>query len=303
MKNIVFYGASVTQQSGQSGYVPRFKNIIDLEQNKYNIIQKGYGSMHLNDAGIVKIDNIINENPHYCFLDWFSTGLIITNKLNLYIYLDVIVRKLMLNNSQICFLLIDRTDMCNNRLIMYNHIKEYCKLYKLHLIEIYNDTNVNDLLRDTIHTNELGANLYANKIYEYFVNNMVNTNIVYTNMPNENNFFNIKTLQVNQEIHDEINIEGQFEIIGIFQKIGIFSGIVEILRDDKNSYKYMIWDQWCHYTRDNIKLSIPISNKVKIKVLQDTFDTTSCKSNIDFSKCNKYMYIYEIYYFGDLCIT
>ena len=75
MKNIIFYGASVTQQSGQSGFVPTFKNMIDLNQLEYNIIQKGYGSMHLYDAGIIKIDNIINENPSYCFIDWFSTGI------------------------------------------------------------------------------------------------------------------------------------------------------------------------------------------------------------------------------------
>jgi hypothetical protein len=302
MKNIVFFGASVTQQGGASGYVPTFKNMAVSSQLEYNIIQKGFGSMHLTDAGICKINDIINENPHYCFVDWFSTGLIITDKQELFTYLDVIVSKLMLINSQICFLLFDRIDICNRRLIMYDHVKEYGKLYNLHVIDIHNNTNINELLRDTVHTNELGANIYANKIYDYFVNSIINTDTVYTNIPNENKYSNIKTLQINKEIHDEINMEGHFEIIGMLQKIGNFSGVVEIIRDGSNNYKEMIWDQWCHYTRDNIKMRIPTSNKIKIKILQDTFDTTLCKTNFDFSKCNKYMYIYEIYYLGNLCI-
>ena len=48
--NIVFFGASVTQQTKESGYVPQFKNILINNNHHFNVIQKGYGSMHLYDA-------------------------------------------------------------------------------------------------------------------------------------------------------------------------------------------------------------------------------------------------------------
>jgi hypothetical protein len=302
--NILFFGASVTQQSGKSGYVPIFKKII--EDNKFddNVIQKGYGSMHLNDAGICKIDSIIDEKPNLCFLDWTSTGLIIVDKASLFQYLDTIVRKLMLIKSQICFLLLDRLEMCRNRLLMYDNVKEYCTLYKVHFIELYNNTNINELLRDTVHTNELGAQFYADKIYNFYLNHKMTQNITYTDtdIPNENRYSKIKTLPLNKEIHDEINMIGSFEIIGIFQKIGNFSGIVEIIRNNEKCYKFNIWDQWCHFTRDNIKINVPLSNQVKIIITQDSFNTDDCKVIVNFNEIIKYMHIYEIYYFGDLTI-
>ena len=39
--NIIFFGPSVTQQSGNSRYVPIFKKILDKDNLNYNVIQKG----------------------------------------------------------------------------------------------------------------------------------------------------------------------------------------------------------------------------------------------------------------------
>jgi hypothetical protein len=89
--NIVFFGASVTEQTKKSGYVPQFKQIVTDNSLNFNIIQKGYGSLHLTDAGICKIDHIIENKPNICFIDWFSTHYIETNKEKLYSYLDIIV--------------------------------------------------------------------------------------------------------------------------------------------------------------------------------------------------------------------
>jgi len=300
--NIAFFGASVTQQSGDSGFVPTFNKLIINNNLNYNIIQKGFGSMHLNDAGICKIDEIISYNPNICFIDWFSTGFISHNKNDLYIYLDTIVRKLMLINCQICFLLFDRIDMCENRLIMYNCLIEYSKLYNLHYIELYNNSNKDKLLRDVIHTNEQGANFYANEIYKYFIENIINKNIIYESIPEKNEYNDIKTLNVDKQINNEILLKGNFKILGILQKIGNFSGIVEINRNNTETYKEYIWDQWCHFTRDNIKTNIPWSETITIKILSDTFDTQLCKIDINFNDFEKYMYIYEIYYLGELII-
>ena len=114
-KTLAFFGASVTQQS--SGYVSK---IDELSNNTYQILRRGYGSMHLYDAGVCFIDDIIDEKPDYCFLDWFNTGFILTDMKRLSTYLDSIIRKIYLNNCIPIFLLLDRMDMCENRLKFYN---------------------------------------------------------------------------------------------------------------------------------------------------------------------------------------
>lgn len=300
--NILFFGASVTKQQGDSGFVPCFQKIIKKNNFNCNVIQKGYGSMHLHDAGICKINDVMEQQPNICFVDWFSTGYILTDKIQLFLYLDAIVYKLMTLNCQICFLLLQIDVVCENRIKMYNLVKEYCKTYLLDHIELYNNLNANEILRDSVHTNNIGAEYYANTIFDYFVDNMMNKNTIYSKIPCENEYSNIKTLQINKEIHDEITLTGNFKIIGILQKIGNFSGLVEITRNDEISYLYNNWDQWCHYTRDNIKINTHWSSKITIKITQNEFNTSNCKVDFNFSNIQKYMYIYDIYFLGDLFI-
>jgi hypothetical protein len=299
--NISFFGASVVQQRHDSGFVIQFNKLIKDNSLNFNVIQNGFGSMHLFDAGICKIKYIINQNPNICFISWLSTGYLTENREELFTYLDVIVRKLMLINCKICFLLLDRTDICEKRLIMYKNVIEYSKIYNLHYIELYNNSNKEELLRDDAHTNEMGAIFYASKIYNYFTKYMIRSPNNYTTIPLENEYSNIRTLDVNKDIDNEIILKGNFKIIGIYQKIGNFSGVIEITKDTE-VYKYTIWDQWCHFERNNIKIAIDWSKEVKLKILQESFDTQSCKHDINFDKFEKYMYIHEIFYLGNLTI-
>ena len=133
---------------------------------------------------------------------------------------------------------------------------------------------------------------------------MINDNIIYTNIPKENEHSNIKILEVNKEIHNEIIMTGKFKIIGILQKIGNFSGIVNITLNNKDTHKCTIWDEWCYFERDTIKISTPPSSEIlHIKITQDTFNTDRCKDNkINFNEFKKYMHIYEIYYLGELSL-
>jgi len=300
---IAFFGASVTQQTKESGYVPQFNNLLLNNNYNFNIIQKGFGSMHLYDAGICKINDVVGENPHVCFIDWFSTGLIVTNQAYLHMLLDCIVRKLMLMNCHVCFLLLDRLDMCENRMLMYTHIIDYAKIYNIHYIELYNNQNVTELLRDTVHTNTQGALLYSSKIYDYFITNILPNDTNYYKIPNENEYSNINCVTINKQVKSIIMLSGNFKLIGIQQQLGPFSGIIEITRNNSEKYTESVWDQWCHFTRDNIKIKTEWSETIAIKILQDTFDTSQCKSDIDFDNIEKYIYVYEIYYLGELLVT
>ena len=296
---VSFFGASVTQQ--KNGYVDIFTKLCD---NTINVKKYGYGSMHISDAGICFINNVINDKPNYCFIDWFSTGFINADG---YIkqFIDTIVLKLIEIDCIPIFLLLDRKDMCSKRLDMYNYVIDYAKQNNIDYISMFNNVNVDELLRDTVHTTESGANYYGNTIYNQFISCIMNkkaNTIIRTNII-KNQYSDIKLLNINETINDSITLYGNAKIIGIYQKIGPYSGIVDVIDEDNNVVKHTIWDQWCNYERNNIKLSFDVKNKATIKIINDEFDTSSCKHNIDWSSYNKKMEIIDIFYVGYVKLT
>ena len=104
--NITFFGASITQQS--QGYVHYFANL----NPQFNIKVFGYGSMHLKDAGICFIDNVLTTDPEYCFIDWFSTAYVDEAKENfeeICLYLDTILHKFYSKGVKLVFLTLPET--------------------------------------------------------------------------------------------------------------------------------------------------------------------------------------------------
>jgi len=193
--------------------------------------------MNLLDAGICFLDNILNEKPNYCFIDWFSTD--VFNDIN-ELYLDCIVKKLFEIKCNVIFLLFDRMDMNSTRINMYNNVILYAKKYNIGYIELYNNDNKQELLKDIVHTNENGSQFYGKKIYNFFINNYKDTNLNnFCIIPNENEYCNIKKLSVNKIVNNKIILTGKFKLIGIYQNIGIFSGLSKL--QINNSLKYIIY--------------------------------------------------------------
>lgn len=293
---ISFFGASVTEQ--KTGYTYEFKKLLE---NNINVSVFGYGSTHLNDAGVCLIDNVIKETPNYCFIDWFSTGFVCFNSY-IYTFLNTIVYKFSQINCYLIFLFFDRNPMEENRIKMYDIVKEYCKNHNIKYIELFNNKNVSELLRDTVHTNELGSKYYANKIYEFYNNEIVNKNNIMINIPEKNKYCDIKSIEINKIIKDKIIFKGNAEIIGILQIIGLNSGIIEINNNNVIT-KYNLWDQWCHYNRTNMKINLIFENFLEINITQEKFDTSLCKNNdINWDSYDKYMDIKQIFYIGELVI-
>ena len=71
--NVFFHGASITQQMGEDSFYQKLikKNTCPL----INFRQYGYGSMSLNSAGFLTINNDAKLTDDICFLDWNSTFL------------------------------------------------------------------------------------------------------------------------------------------------------------------------------------------------------------------------------------
>lgn len=93
-------------------------------------------------------------------------------------------------------------------------------------------------------------------------------------------------------------------ILGIYGTIGRHSGICTIKFDNGTEQKVSLWDRWCHFERNHFNFAIPHhQGKVRIEVLQDGFDTSSCKVPVDFTKYRKQLVCREIYWQGESLIV
>jgi hypothetical protein len=297
MLNISFFGASVTAQ--KTGYVSHFFN-----HKKFNVNQHGYGSMHIRDAGMCFIDDVLEANPDYCFLDWFST--VYTPKdQELHNYLDNFRYKFISKNCQIVFLLFGGSEshMSKSRLEMYDQLIDYSKKYNIPYINLYEhvkDKESKTLFRDMVHTLDLGSEIYGNKIYKEFTDNILDKYPLNSENLIKNKYEEIKKIKLEKQIvEDFIKIKGNGELIGICQNIGPYSGIVNIEADGVFSNQ-RIWDVWCYYERKVIKIQKTLKNYLNIFVSQEYFDRSSAKQQVDWNVKKVIKPFDYLYYIGDI---
>jgi hypothetical protein len=311
--NISFFGASVTEQA--NGYVKSFSNLIGDE---FIVSKYGYGSMHIKDAGVIFIDEVLKSKPHYCFIEWFCTLFVPPTEI-LEEYLNAIVYKLFNNNCLPIFVLIsgDKTILYPDRIRMYKDASNYAKQNNIPFISIYDHPEIQQyetstLFRDSVHTNDVGSKIYANIIYDQFINEIYGKFDLPNNvelefplsspriLPPQTRFHDIKKIEFphNIKITKTIEINGKGRIVGLHQNIGPHSGLIEISGE---SYKqqYNLWDAWCYYCRDNIKIEAEIDGHLKINILQDQFDTSSAKEKVE-PLSKKHIKPYSLYYIGTI---
>tara|TARA_B100000886_G_C20415808_1_gene489221 strand:- start:1427 stop:2326 length:900 start_codon:yes stop_codon:yes gene_type:complete len=295
---ITFFGASVTAQG--KGYVTRFK--LKSINNDIKVIQKGYGSMHMSDAGICYLDNIILDKPDICFIDWFSTGFV-GNKERILPYLNTIIKKLNDNKIKLVFLYLPRHPFEEFRGIMYDESQNYLKELGIPFIDIKsniekNNIKFDEILRDTVHTTEKGGEIYGDIVYEWFIKNVSNLKLCNYDIP-QNEYYNIKykILDSPIEINDKYEIKGDTSYIRFLIDKSPHNGIVLL-----NNKRYNFWDQWCHYTRKCLTGSLPsFKNKLLIEITNEDFDKSKCKiKDLEWEKYEKKIIIHEIFYIGNL---
>jgi len=271
-----FFGASVTKQ--KDSYANLLMREIKKEYQKF-----GYGSMHLTDAGICFIDEVVRYKPDVCFLDWFSTAMIdYRYGTSLETYLDCLIYKLLKAGIRPIGLLFpaleesrERTEM---RLEFYNQVTRYFHSYNLEIINLYeslsrnNAVNIKKILRDFVHTTEYGSRWYALEILRALSSRILelpdepihsNYNLVY---PHSNKYVDVKRTDLNVRIIDFIEIEIENELIGIYQTIGSHSDTVEIYKEKELLGTQKVWDKWCYYERETFKISIDKPGRYKIVV-------------------------------------
>jgi hypothetical protein len=291
MKNrISFFGASVTQQ--HNGYWKYFK---DSNQN-FNVNSYGFGARHLSDAGVCYIDEVLSSNPEYCFIDWFSTGYIKYNEDKfdeIQEYVDTIINKFYKNNVKLIFLIFP--DKTVDKTEIYKKLNNYLTNLKIPVLDLSEcfEKNINEILRDGIHTTDYGANQYSEKISEFFFNEIYNKHEIPKNYPKETKFCNIKKIEFNKIIKNRLVLEGPSEIIGMSQIVGPYTGLIDI-----DGVIFNNWDRWCYYEREMVNLKFKVNKNTIIKVLQDDFDRSLCEHNINWN-IDKFLKIIDIFYVGE----
>lgn len=289
---IVFFGASVTQQ--KNGYVDCFKRLY----KNATVIKRGYGGMHLSDAGICFLDNVVKLKPEICFIDWFSTGYCNQDG-EVFAYIDTILHKLGKIDCRVIFLTFPYFDTSGNKKEFYKDIKEYLKRKNAELITVdeeIGEKNYNLVLRDNIHTTPLGGQKYAESIYKYLMTN--NKASVISDIESTK-YSKIKRIKVRNAFADKLvlNAKGDVYVIGMYGIVGRHSGILEIRNGEKVVCKN-IWEQWCHYSRKHFYLSMPIVDKTEIVISEQSFDTSACKKKVNFD-VKKMLVVDCIYYIGE----
>lgn len=295
-KRIAAFGASVTQQ--ENGYADQLAKKLDVKIKKF-----GYGGMHLPDAGVCFIDKVLSYKPEVCLIDWFSTGYMECTEKTLEC-IDTILYKFSQRNCSIVFLILpgNRSDpRYNEQEQFYNFCRKALKQRNAYFIDIDDKLRITDLsniLRDSIHTTKNGGKKYAEIINEelQYYNPLVLELECYVDNAA---YKSIQKMVVNRVFFKNIDLTLDANILGIFGIIGRHSGICNIEYDNKSSQKIDLWDRWCHFERNHFDFMIPqTQGKVCIRVLQDNFDTSSCKMPVNFQKYKKYIACREIYWQG-----
>lgn len=290
---IAFYGASLVQQ--RNGFWKLFsEKYPNLEVRPF-----GFGARHLNDAGICYIDDVLDFEPDYCIIDWFTTGYVKYNEHKfeeIKTYINTIVHKFFHNNIPLLFLILP-DETCDKKDI-YKKIHAYLDSIQVPVLNLSTSfENTNEILRDGIHTTDYGSEVYAKLVGEFFFSKVFAKYKIPKEYPAWNKFCEIKRLEINKIIYKRLVLTGDCEVIGISQLVGPYTGMLNI---DGNVVNY--WDRWCYYEREMVNMNFPVNGKCTIEILEDDFERALKHVNgegeqTDWSvkKCLK---LFTIFYIG-----
>jgi hypothetical protein len=167
MYRVVFFGASVTAQnknhSSQSvtGYVTFLDDI--LSGSRYLVDRVAYGSSQYSNMGHYGLTNAILTKPNAIFFEWHTTG-------ESYINPEMLIRQhrlLSLLDIKMILLILPSLRHQNNDSLQKYGMLTTLGLPFLDLRFLTDSEGRQDFLRDEVHTNEVGAELYGRIIDKY----------------------------------------------------------------------------------------------------------------------------------------
>lgn len=299
--NILFQGASVTQQEGESSYFYHVQKLFESNRN-FVLHKKGYGGSHLGDAGFFNIDSDTKIPLDLCFLEWTTTA---ASKYDIK-KLCYVVNLLLKKNILPIFLILARSDniTININRECERQVIDFCNQHKIPYLDYRYMIDINNDLRDITHTKTSGAVKYANSLFidiPIIFNKYKNIQLSCINSP----LYKIKSFEdVSFEVKEGLSCRLFFSDILINSEVGIktIHGPSSSMISINNGYrKICVWDIYSHYDRPGyltisknfIKLNDNIGF-INIEVLPDLIDYSNCKRTFDYTG-NKVLKIDAIY--------
>lgn len=256
---ILFYGASVTAQSGEGGYFQHIVRMLD----SIEVVRLSYNASHLQFAGVAMLQKVIDESPQICFLDWVTPSTLS--------FPENTVRRV--NNALLShgifpvWLLFPRTDDLDSSrnccLQVFEEVERDTQVEKI--VDNFPDlkNNISHYLRDVVHTNERGAKLYANWIKDVF--QRVSHKLAlqqFTQLDNKESQFIPKIVSQKGAISHQKNLMLKFKANStgklkffVYCVIGPNSPILRLKLNESGYSKgaeasKIVVDQWCYYERE-----------------------------------------------------
>ncbi|PRO69894.1 SGNH/GDSL hydrolase family protein [Alteromonas gracilis] len=258
---ILCYGASVTAQKGDSGYVQRLTEL--LPKDDYEVIKIGRGASHFEYAGYGFSREIADYAPNILIVDWLSPSM-----------KEFSVRKLTTFNKcfteqgvRVIWVNFPRKDDLNNQRKCFSQVRQSCKDFNLEFIDLnkYLVKEPDKYLRDVVHTTEVGARLYAEVLFDLITskqNPRTDNSIDVTNLP-----VIVETpATVDQSTPFKLAMKVQKRKVDIllecfigpntpFLKFRAESGGYETIEKVVNPL-----DPWCYYTRKMVLPTVSLES-------------------------------------------
>ncbi|AXR07849.1 SGNH/GDSL hydrolase family protein [Salinimonas sediminis] len=194
--NFLFFGASVCEQTTKhdTGEVTGFVNVLQDLCDRYrldvSINRVTAGSCSIGDAGIALVDDVVKCKPDVCFVEWCTPAPSDSRAVDC----EAIYSKLIENDILPVTLVLPRRDRDQRLTQVYSDCKTIADHFKLPFIDLsqkYSLRLLEHLLRDVVHTNSLGANVYAHELFSSILNLKKNSQPVKNYMRPNINFHNI----------------------------------------------------------------------------------------------------------------
>lgn len=283
---LAFFGASVTAQ--KEGYWYHFSKLM-----KTHPIQMGYGSQHLSDAGICKLQEVLDMKPTVCVIDWLSSGYKeISEKTKT--CLDTIIHGFSSINCKLFFIILPKEEH-KERLDFYKFVKEHLKKKNIPVIDLTEYIEFSPrVCRDSVHTTSYGARMYAKIMYRKYKKFEDSLEVVKDTKPTE--YSSVKKLEIKKRVKHYLTLSGNAKIVTFSLILNKENGFIKI-----GEKKIQTWDRWCHYERPNCKINdIEVDGETRLEILEDDFDYSACTDkSINFNKIKKSLHIEDIFYVGE----
>lgn len=262
---ILCYGASVTAQKGEAGYVQQLKELLD--KKAYNIDKIGRGASHFEYAGFGFASEIANHAPDILIVDWLTPSMVAFSEYKI----DKFNKCFSEQGIEVIWVNFPRKDDLDNQRKCFTQVKQSCQRFNIDFLD-FNDLVVGDpdkFLRDVVHTTELGAREYASALCGHI------TTIKKSPMPKKVDVCSLPNiLEVSSTVNTKeplvLELDGFHKKVDILLEcfIGPNSPLLKFsskqsAREEVNLVEKVVnpIDAWCYYTRRMVLPTVTLTSE------------------------------------------